>query len=123
MHIEQGRAIEGDEAQQAARQEAYAQKVYELMQSGLSSNEAEKQAQKWLDTQAALHNPDQVAGGNASNIGGVGDKVINSSIGSQWRYRIDVIDENIQKIAETMSEVERKSTYLNVNLTYRRRMK
>lgn len=49
----------------------------------------------------------------------MGDKDINSSIGSQWRYRIDKIDEHIKKIAEKMSEAERKSTYLNVKLTYK----
>ena len=65
------------------------------LNKGLSLKEAEEQAQKWLDTQAALHNPDQVAGGHASNIGGVGDKGVNSSIGSQWRYRIDEVDAKI----------------------------
>ena len=49
-----------------------------------------------MDTQAAVHNPDQVAGGYASNVGGVGDKGVNSSIGSQWRYRIDDVDAQIK---------------------------
>lgn len=69
--------------------------------------------------QAALHNPDQVASGHASNVGGVGDKGVNSSIGSQWRYRIDDVDAQIQKMSESMSEAERNSTYLNVNLIYK----
>ena len=119
QYLEQGRAIEGNAAQQAAREKAFVDKVDELQDAGLSLKEAEQQAQKWLDTQAALHNPDQIAGGNASNIGGVGDKSINSSIGSQWRYRIDAVDEQIKKMVEGMSETERKSTYLNVNLTYK----
>lgn len=118
-YIEQGRAIEGNAAQQAAREGAYLDKVSELRRNGLSAEEAKVQAEGWIKTQAALHNPDQVAGGNASNIGGVGDKGVNSSIGSQWRYRIDVVDEQIQKAAKGMSEAERKSTYLNVNLTYK----
>ena len=50
-----------------------------------------------MDTQAAVHNPDQVAGGYASNVGGVGYKGVNSSIGSQWRYRIDDVDAQIKK--------------------------
>lgn len=91
----------------------------ELQDAGLSLKEAEEQAQKWLDTQAALHNPDQVAGGHASNVGGVGDKGVNSSIGSQWRYRIDDVDAQIQKMSESMSEAERNSTYLNVNFIYK----
>ena len=96
-YIEQGRAIESNAAQQAAREKAFVDKVDELQDSGLSLKEAEEQAEKWLDTQAALHNPDQVAGGYASNVGGVGDKGVNSSIGSQWRYRIDDVDAQIKK--------------------------
>ena len=96
-YIEQGRAIESNAAQQAAREKAFVDKVDELQDAGLSLKEAEEQADKWLDTQAALHNPDQVAGGYASNVGGVGDKGVNSSIGSQWRYRIDDVDAQIKK--------------------------
>ena len=59
-YIEQGRAIESNAAQQAAREKAFVDKVDELQDAGLSLKEAEEQAQKWLDTQAALHNPDQV---------------------------------------------------------------
>ncbi|MDH2890490.1 polymorphic toxin type 15 domain-containing protein, partial [Bacillus cytotoxicus] len=92
-YIAQGRAIEGNAAQQAAREEAYVQKVNELQREGLTLSNAKKKAKEWLDTQAALHNPDQIAGGKAEIIGGMGDKRINSSIGSQWRYRIDIVDE------------------------------
>lgn len=53
---------------------------------------------------------------DASNVGGVSDKGVNSSIGSQWRCRIDAVDEQIPKMAEDMYEAERNSTYLNVNL-------
>jgi len=117
-YIAEGRAIEGNAAQQAARKEALANKVDELLDSGMSFQQAEKQAQKWLDSQAALHNPDQIAGGNPLNIGGMGDKVINSSIGSQWKYRIDAVDEQIQAMAKDMTDAERKNTYLNVKLKY-----
>lgn len=82
-YIEQGRAIEGNAAQQAAREEAYVQKINELQREGLTLSKAKKQAKEWLDTQAALHNhPNQIAGGKAEVIGGLGDKRINSSIGS-----------------------------------------
>lgn len=118
-YIEQGRAIESNAAQQAAREKAFVDKVDELQDAGLSLKEAEEQAQKCLDTQAALHNPDQVAGGYASNVSGVGDKCVNFSIGSQWRYRIDDVDAQIQKMAESMSEAERNSTYLNINMIYK----
>ncbi|MDP1457673.1 WXG100 family type VII secretion target [Bacillus wiedmannii] len=117
-YIAQGRAIEGNAAQQAAREEAYVQKVNELQREGLTLSNAKKKAKEWLDTQAALHNPDQIAGGKAEIIGGMGDKRINSSIGSQWRYRIDIVDEQIKELAKNMTPEQLKSTYLNVKLTH-----
>ena len=71
-----------------------------------------------MKSQAALHNPDQVAGGYANNVGGVGDKGVNSSLGAQWRNNVKILDEAIERMAEGMTEAERKSTYLNVKLTY-----
>lgn len=47
----------------------------------------------------------------------MGDKRINSSIGSQWKYRIDVVDEQIRNIAKNMPPDKLKNTYLNVKLT------
>lgn len=117
-YIAEGKAIEGNAAQQAAIKEALANKVDELLDSGISFQEAEKQAEKWLDSQAALHNPDQIAGGNPLNIGGMGDKKINSSIGSQWKYRIDEVDEQIRKLADKMTDKEKESIYLNIKLKY-----
>ncbi|MEB6548559.1 polymorphic toxin type 15 domain-containing protein [Heyndrickxia sporothermodurans] len=84
----------------------------------MSWEEAEIKANSWLKTQAALHNPDQIAGGNPLNIGGMGDKRINSSIGSQWKYRIDIVDEQIGELAKLMTPEQRKNTYLNVKLTH-----
>ncbi|WP_343750238.1 polymorphic toxin type 15 domain-containing protein [Paraclostridium ghonii] len=117
-NIAEGRAIEGNSAQKVARENAYLDKVREFRKSGLSNEEAKTQAEKWLKTQAALHNPDQIAGGKPLNIGGMGDKKINSSIGSQWKYRINHLDEQIKALAKTMAEIEKKSTHLNVKLRY-----
>jgi Novel toxin 15 len=116
-YIAEGRAIEGNAAQKMARQEALKDKITELRKQGLSRADATKQASEWLETKAALHNPDQIAGGRADIIGGLGDKRVNSSIGSQWKYRIDVVDEQIKEIAKNMSPEQLKNTYLNVKLT------
>lgn len=48
----------------------------------------------------------------------MGDKKINSSIGSQWKYRIDAVDEQIKVLAYKMNEEEKKSKYLNIKLKY-----
>lgn len=89
-----------------------------MVNKGIDIDVAEEQAQKWMDTQAALHNPDQIAGGYADQIGGMGDKRINSSIGSQWKYRIDAVDEQIQALVEKMTPEQLQTTYLNIRLTY-----
>ena len=117
-YIAEGRAIEGNAAQQAARREALSKKYKELIELGMPRSEAKIKAKEWLDTQAALHNPDQIAGGRANQIGGMGDKRINSSIGSQWKYRIDAVDEQIQSLAEKMTPEQLQTTYLNVRLIY-----
>lgn len=117
-YLAEGRAIEGNAAQQAAREKVLSNKIEELFGQGMSWESAEKEATSWMDSQAALHNPDQIAGGNASIIGGMGDKGINSSLGAQWKYRIDTVDEQIREMAKNMTPEQLKNTYLNVKLTH-----
>lgn len=118
QYIEHGRSKDASAAQQRAREQAFVDKIDELQDEGLSYAEAQAQAKEWIDTQAALHGPDQIAGGYAENVTGMGDKNINSSIGAQWRYRIDDLDAKIKEMAEGMTEEERKNTYLNIRLKY-----
>ena len=117
-YLAEGMAIEGNAAQRAVREEAYTKKINDLQREGLSISDAKKQAREWLDKQAALHNPDQIAGGNPFNIGGLGDSGVNSSIGSQWKYRIDIVDEQIQKMIKTIPKEQWSNTYLNVHLNH-----
>ncbi|WP_088292956.1 polymorphic toxin type 15 domain-containing protein [Bacillus mycoides] len=116
--IDKGRAIEGNAYQQAARERALRDKIDELFEQGLTLKEAKTQANEWMKTQAALHNPDQVAGGRPEIIGGMGDKRVNFSIGSQWRTRIKIVDKQIEEIAKNMTSEQLKNTYLNVKLTH-----
>nr|WP_246005881.1 polymorphic toxin type 15 domain-containing protein [Brevibacillus gelatini] len=117
-YLKEGRALEGNAAQKLARQEALKEKVAELRKQGLSREEATKKAEEWIKEQAALHNPDQIAGGKPDNIGGMGDKRINSSIGSQWKSKIGKLDKQIREIASTMTKEERESTFLNIKLKF-----
>ncbi|WP_235617264.1 polymorphic toxin type 15 domain-containing protein [Lysinibacillus mangiferihumi] len=71
-----------------------------------------------LKTLGKQNDPDQIAGGKAEIIGGLGDKRINSSIGSQRWYRIDNVDEQIKESAKSMTPEQLKNTYLNVKLTH-----
>lgn len=116
---ENGRNNEvGTPAQEKARQEAYQDRITENRRNGMSRQDAEAEAKNWIESQAALHDPDQIAGGDAANVTGMGDKDINSSIGSQWQYRIDAVDQMVQDYidANNLSEDDLKTIYMNVDL-------
>ena len=66
-----------------------------------------------VDTQ---HDPDQVAGGHADTVTGLGDAPISSSIGEQWPKRIKGIDAHIRKHAAGMTQQERENTFLDIDL-------
>ncbi|WP_231067419.1 polymorphic toxin type 15 domain-containing protein [Streptococcus gordonii] len=117
-YLKEGRSKEGSKAQKAARKKALEDKTRELILSGDTPDVAEKKAKEWMKEQAALHDPDQIAGGDPTKIRGVGDSRINSSLGVQWKKRIDAMDEQIRKLAAGLSPEELKTTYLNINLSY-----
>lgn len=56
-------------------------------------------AKDWAKGKAALHGPDQIAGGYANNFSVSGDSKINSSIGSQWKSRVSKLDNYINEQA------------------------
>jgi hypothetical protein len=72
-------------AQQAARKAYQAKRMLELTET-MSEARAEQLVAQELQGLAATHRLDIIAGGNPSDISGVGDGRINSSMGSQWRY-------------------------------------
>ena len=117
-YLKEGRSKEGTKAQRAARKEALEDKTRELILSGDAPDVAKKKAKEWMEEQAALHDPDQIAGGDPTKISGMGDRRVNSSLGSQWKTRIDAMDEQIRKLAAGLSPEERKTTYLNINQSY-----
>ena len=115
-YLANGRSSAANSAQKAARDNALTDKYNELRQSGLNRSEAKNAAESWLKKQAALHDPDQIAGGFAKNVTGVGDAGINSSIGSQWKTRIGTVDEVVDNIVRTTPYEDLSKIYLNVKL-------
>lgn len=105
--LKYGRSKQANSAQRLARKQAVQDKIDEFMEEGFSFREAEEQALKWIKDKAALHDPDQIAGGNPLKITGMGDSRINSSIGSQWKSRIGNVDKEIRRVADTLSEEEK----------------
>jgi hypothetical protein len=75
-------------------------------------------AKEQMDTLAALHNPDLVAGGKDA-ISDFGDRDVNSTIGRQWKggkkgvpTRVDQLD----AAATSIPENERGTTRMNAKL-------
>ncbi len=78
------------------------QYVSEGVPQKIAEKKAESQAKidvtTWMDTQAALHMPDKIAGGKVDAIYAMGDRNVNSSVGSSWKTRIQVVDTAVKKI-------------------------
>ncbi|MCD8363747.1 MAG: polymorphic toxin type 15 domain-containing protein [Lachnospiraceae bacterium] len=117
-YLENGRALESVEAQKIARQKALTSRIETNQKNGMSYSEAKAEASNWIKTQAALHNPDQIAGGDPEKVSRMGDAGVNSSIGSQWKSaeRIGKLDTVIREYADGKTPEELSRIKLNVKL-------
>ncbi len=70
-------------------------KINELTKHPLSKKEAADIAKEWISTQAALHDPYQIAGGDPENVMEMGNARINYSIGSQWKTRVNDLQKGV----------------------------
>nr|WP_321236367.1 DUF4157 domain-containing protein [uncultured Psychroserpens sp.] len=90
---------------------------YKEAQRSKAHKKAEKKAKAFMKGKAVLHDPDQVAGGKAEvEDGRLGDSRINSSIGSQWRTRIDDVHDETLPEFKTLSLNSRDKTKMNVSI-------
>jgi hypothetical protein len=114
-----GRDPKGSTQQQAMRDEALNEKMKELRRQGVSPKEAKEQAENWIENQAALHDPDQIAGGNPENVTGMGDRKVNNSIGSQWKTRADDFGDSVQQYVKdnNLADKDIEKIHLNVKLS------
>lgn len=82
------------------RKQEFDKRVKEYRKANPKATEAEakKYAKDSMEGQAALHNPDGIAGGKPGDITGMGDSSVNSSIGSQWKGgRAASIEEQVKQ--------------------------
>lgn len=117
----EGRDKSSKALQKEYREKALQTKIKELRKTeNLTQSEAEKRAKEWISGKAALHDPDQIAGGYADRITGMRDTRVNSSIGSQWRSRIGSVDEAVDNYikANNIPKSDWGNIYLNVKLVY-----
>jgi Novel toxin 15 len=77
--------VRDNAAQQAARTAYSKKRTAELIRQGKSPAQAAKDVKTELASLAATHRLDIIAGGNPSDISGMGDSKVNSSLGPQWR--------------------------------------
>lgn len=96
---------------------------YLLLYEDMDIKTIEAMVDSELEGLAALHNPDQIAGGYADVVTQMGDKRINSSIGSQWGSiekgrSLNIENELLKLIAgpPLITEEEQKKIKMNVNL-------
>lgn len=121
-YLREGRASEGAQAQEAYRQQALRERIDQLIEEGNSPTQARQTAEAEFENLAALHDPDQVAGGNPLNVTGMGDSGINSSLGSQWDKnptgqtisRAELLDQHIRNLSQGMTPEQRANTFLHV---------
>ncbi|MEE0878983.1 MAG: polymorphic toxin type 15 domain-containing protein [Treponemataceae bacterium] len=111
-----GRDPEGQKAQDIARQKAFHSRIESNQKKGMSYSDAKKEAIDWISKQAALHNPDQVAGGDPNKVSRMGDARVNSSIGAQWPSRVKQLKEGIDQYTKGKTSEELSKTKLNVKL-------
>lgn len=111
-----GRSPESYMAQQRVREKAIAQRIESNQNKGLSYGEAKKEADEWIQKQAALHDPDQIAGGNPLKVSKMGDRNINSSIGSQWSSRVSQLEDAANRFAKNYLKEELRQIKMNVKL-------
>ena len=113
-YLQNGRTPDSLRAQEYARGIAEKKKFAELIRSGQSPDAARTNAAEWMRTQAATHRLDGIAGGDVTDISGVGDSRINSSLGSQWRTRVGDIDAAVVRYIQANPGADLSSVYMNV---------
>ncbi|GAB3598391.1 polymorphic toxin type 15 domain-containing protein [Microbacterium tumbae] len=117
-YLENGRTPDSLRAQQNARDAALDNRINELLDADgdLSYDDASDIAAEWLKGQAATHRLDGIAGGDVTDISGVGDSRINSSLGSQWQSRVGDIDRAIIDFVNANPGVDLSNVGINVVL-------
>lgn len=113
-----GRDPESKEIQERTRQKALQSRIESNQKNGMTYSEAKAEAENWIKGQAALHNPDQIAGGDPVKVSRMGDASVNSSIGVQWRSRVAILDRAIADYckSEGVEPGDLTRTKLNVKL-------
>ena len=115
-YLKEGRSVEGTALQQKFRDNFKKDMIDDLLDEGLSYSDAKKIIDDFMSTKSVLHDPDQVVGGYGNKMSGLGDTNVNTSIGSQWKSRVKIIDKYIDEISQVLSVEELLESKLNIKL-------
>lgn len=112
-----GRDVEkSSRAQKETREKALQSRIEKNQSNGMSYKEAKIEAESWIKTQAAIHNPDQIAGGRPDKVSRMGDSRVNSSLGGQWKSRVDTLAKGVEDFANGKTRAELEVTKMNIKL-------
>ncbi len=112
-----GRDVEkAGHAQKETREKALQSRIENNQSNGMSYKEAKTEAESWIKTQAAIHNPDQIAGGSPEKVSRMGDSRVNSSIGGQWKSRVDILAQGVEDYSKGKTRAELENTKMNIKL-------
>lgn len=118
-----GRDPEGAVAQEEAREKYRKKRIEEEISNDKSTRSdkakrdaAEKKVEIEMKGLAALHDPDQIAGGDPTKIKRLGNRRVNSSIGSQWRSKAPQFIARIRSRVVGIGQKLLKILHLNVRL-------
>ncbi|NKJ09419.1 PAAR-like domain-containing protein [Rhizobium sp. SG741] len=100
-------------AQTQARRDYESGRLEELAQDGIVGQKAADKVAEEMSDLAATHRLDIIAGGDPSDISGLGDKGVNSSLGSQWKGRRS---QSLEDYASEMKKNGLGKEKLKVNL-------
>ncbi len=112
-----GRDPEAAKAQKIARDKAFQSRIKRNMEKlNMSYADAKKEAEDWMKKQAALHNPDQIAGGDPAKVSRIGDASVNSSIGGQWKQKVKELQQAVDEFSKNYTADELEKIKMNVKL-------
>jgi hypothetical protein len=84
---------------------------------GIPTDIANQRVNEYMAGKAALHDPDQVGGGEITALTRMGDFNINSSIGRQWQDNIGQLNTHVRNYTYNIPESEKENVKMNVRIT------
>ncbi|WP_435749096.1 polymorphic toxin type 15 domain-containing protein [Microbacterium sp. PMB16] len=116
-YLRNGRPSDSLSAQQDTRDLAANDALAEIMADNpdLDPEAASNFVDQWMETQAALHRLDGIAGGDVTDVPRVGDGNVNSSLGRQWRDRVADLDAAVIDFMQNNPGVDLNTVFMNIH--------